>query len=144
MALEKDDIIQINPRHKWGPALAFVDEVKELGCRAGVYVVHNDGKPAQVAYINIADVDFERVGAKCIFVRNDTPEPQPGYEEPIPEYGHVMTMEEFRESVRLGMFIDYDGSGYPAKDGKMMRKYIRPSDLDQIPEDATHVVWFNK
>lgn len=67
--------------------------------------------------------------------------------EEIPDYGDVMTVEEFGEHVRGGMFIDYDGWGNYIKDGKMSRKHLaHPSDFlqDGAPEGFTHVCWFNK
>lgn len=57
----------------------------------------------------------------------------------------VYTVEEFRELCGSGSFIDYDGHGYPVKDGKADDSVmIRPSKVNEIPADATHVVWFNR
>lgn len=59
---------------------------------------------------------------------------------------HVMTIDEWRESCAEGSLIDYDGSGYYAKDGH----YSYDLDAacrdyrDDPPMGATHVVWFNK
>lgn len=66
------------------------------------------------------------------------------YNVPIPEYADVMTKDDFICLVRDdGLFTEWDGTGYPAKDGKMDRtKSVFP--LSQIPEDATHIAWFNK
>ena len=51
----------------------------------------------------------------------------------------VYTVEEFRKFCAAGMFIDYDGHGYPVKGKKADSSvHIRPSRLDRIPEDATH------
>lgn len=67
------------------------------------------------------------------------------YNEPLTLGDDVYTVADFRESVRCGMFIDYDGFGYPVKDGKCDSKiWVQPSKVEEIPEDATHVVWFNK
>lgn len=67
------------------------------------------------------------------------------YTEEIPDFGDVMTVEHFRASCKAGAFIDYDGFGNPAKDGKVAgRLEIQPSRLHEIPEDATHIVWFNR
>lgn len=65
----------------------------------------------------------------------------PPYES---EFADVMTKEDFIQQVsENGMFTEYDGTGYPAKDGLMDRnQFVFP--LSRIPEDATHVVWFNK
>lgn len=57
----------------------------------------------------------------------------------------VYTVDEFREQVRTGGFIDYDGHGYPVKGNMADRnRVIRPSTVDSIPSDATHIVWFNR
>lgn len=58
----------------------------------------------------------------------------------------VYTVEEFMEHVKYNSFIDYDGHGHPAKDNLEDQSiYITPSRCpDCIPEDATHIVWYNK
>ena len=57
----------------------------------------------------------------------------------------VYTVKEFKEFCKDGAFIDYDGFGYPVKD-KMADPsiWIKPSKLGMIPEDATHIVWYNR
>jgi hypothetical protein len=66
--------------------------------------------------------------------------------EPIPNYGDHMTIEEFREYVRSGLFTDYDGMGYYATATEISDEMV---DLSEIkvgykPEKYTYVVWFNK
>ena len=66
----------------------------------------------------------------------------------LPDYGDLMTMEEFKGYCESGMFIDYDGGGNYASATKMSNKDISPSDFKEgrilnNPE-FTHVVWFNK
>jgi hypothetical protein len=58
----------------------------------------------------------------------------------------IMSVQEFRDAVKQGAFVDYDGFGHPMKDDKTDGSvYIYPSDhLDTIPDDATHIVWYNK
>lgn len=57
----------------------------------------------------------------------------------------VYTVEEFIECCNDGAFIDSDGSGYPVKDTLADRSIsIYPSNLKKIPNDATHIVWYNK
>ena len=57
----------------------------------------------------------------------------------------VYTVEEFKEFVECAAFTDYDGFGYPVKDNLAdSSKFIYPSIVDEIPSDATHIVWFNK
>jgi hypothetical protein len=67
------------------------------------------------------------------------------YSEKLPDYGDLMTVDDFKEACGVGAFIDYDGYGHPVKDGKMSREVdVLPSKRDKIPKDATHVMWFNK
>jgi len=66
------------------------------------------------------------------------------YIHAIPDYGDLMTVQEWLECVEGGMFIDYDGHGRPAKDGLMSSMFISPSRARSIPIDATHIVWFNR
>jgi len=57
----------------------------------------------------------------------------------------VYTVKEFKEFCESGAFIDYDGEGAPVKDGYAdLKVIVKPSKLDLIPEDATHIVWFNR
>lgn len=60
--------------------------------------------------------------------------------------GDLMTVNEYLENVECGGFIDYDGHGHPVKDNmEDGNLYVYPSQGDQnIPMDATHVVWFNR
>ena len=78
------------------------------------------------------------------------------YVREMPEYGDLMTVTEFSHCVETGLFIDYDGDGVaviqvdgvtkldcPNTPGE--RDYrISPSTISNIPEDATHIVWFNR
>lgn len=64
---------------------------------------------------------------------------------PEPEHGDVIAVDWFRSYCKAGVLIDNDGFGHPAKGAWMDESVeIRPSRLKAIPEDATHVVWFNK
>jgi hypothetical protein len=80
-----------------------------------------------------------------------------GYREPVrftetnlygcvpPGEDDVYTVDEFRQNVRVGAFIDYDGFGHPVRDGLCDPSVtVKPSRLDEIPADATHVVWYNR
>ncbi len=71
--------------------------------------------------------------------------PELSYDQEVdPNCGKVMTVGEYRENVDCGGFIDYDGFGYPMKDGKSAKHPLYPSEINKLPTDATHVVWFNK
>lgn len=74
-------------------------------------------------------------------------ETQSPYTEPIELWGYADTMsvDRFKRCVKSGLFIDYDGFGYPAK-SKFVNPHIeiKPSRVAEIPADATHIVWFNR
>lgn len=57
----------------------------------------------------------------------------------------VYTVKEFKDLCECHAFIDYDGFGHPVKDKKSDQDImIRPSELERIPKDATHIIWFNR
>lgn len=57
----------------------------------------------------------------------------------------VYTVAEFIECCEVNAFIDYDGFGHPVKDGFADPKvFVSPSKRNEIPKDATHIVWYNK
>jgi hypothetical protein len=57
----------------------------------------------------------------------------------------VYTIKEFENRCETEAFIDYDGFGHPVKDKKSDNSIlIKPSRLEEIPKDATHIVWFNR
>ena len=58
--------------------------------------------------------------------------------------GELFTAEEYLSMMNDGCFYD-DGYGHPMKDGKMDNEiYINPPSLMAWPEDATHIMWYNK
>ena len=58
----------------------------------------------------------------------------------------VYTVEEFLSHCEQRSFIDYDGFGHPVKDGLADEDiWVYPSRArETIPDDATHIVWFNR
>jgi len=79
----------------------------------------------------------------------------------LPDYGDVMTIEDFTECCNSGGFIDYDGHGCyavspcgvtefdkePCNDELVMSELrIRPSDVmsKKVDKRFSHVVWFNR
>ena len=57
----------------------------------------------------------------------------------------VYTVAEFRELVRCQALIDYDGFGHPVCNGLADPDiWVRPSDVNDIPAEATHIVWYNR
>lgn len=75
---------------------------------------------------------------------------EPKWEEIDPSDNHIMTLEDFKNNVLGGGFIDYDGFGNYAicKDGTYFNSGINiyPSDIqfDQLRTDMTHVIWYNR
>jgi hypothetical protein len=64
---------------------------------------------------------------------------------PLPNYGDIMTIEDFQQAVRSKSLVDYDGHGHPVIDGKMNPKItIKPSTLYKTPRGTLHILWFNK
>jgi len=69
----------------------------------------------------------------------------PTYSE-IPDFGDVMSLEDFIDNVKCGGFIDYDGSGNYVKDGMESDITIYPSDFKHgaIRTDFDTIVWYNR
>ncbi len=66
--------------------------------------------------------------------------------KPIPNYGCVMTISEFVESVRNGSFTNDDGSGNYSNGMEMSDEHVDCKAIYKgrpIPGWA-YVVWFNK
>lgn len=66
------------------------------------------------------------------------------YTVPVPEDAHHVTVREFQRECRQGLFSEYDGVGYPAKDGKYNPDVMIFPSTTIYPSSATHVAWFNK
>ncbi len=66
------------------------------------------------------------------------------YNKTIPRYAEIMTVYEFKQYVKSGAIIDYDGFGNPVRDHKMSAMTISASQVDKIPADATHMAWYNR
>ena len=64
------------------------------------------------------------------------------YNQPVPSYGDLFSIQEWLSLVEEESFIQYDGMGHYVKDGMM----DSCSDCFNFPppSDATHVAWFNK
>lgn len=66
--------------------------------------------------------------------------------EQIPDYADVMTLDEFVEAVKQGVFVNDDGSGYYATATEMSDVPAVPSEIRKglLQPGFTHVAWFNK
>ena len=63
------------------------------------------------------------------------------YNKQIDKHDDVFALADFIDNVNMGYIGNFDGSGYWCKDGL----YSRDDEVfSSEPEDATHVVWFNK
>jgi hypothetical protein len=60
--------------------------------------------------------------------------------------GDRMTIEDFKDAVECGCFIDYDGFGTYIMDEKMSNIDIYPSDVKtgMIRKEFKEIIWFNK
>ena len=59
--------------------------------------------------------------------------------------GDLIERQDFIENVEAGCFIDYDGYGHPVKDELVDESfYVYPSEIEKLPKDCTHVLWFNR
>jgi hypothetical protein len=71
------------------------------------------------------------------------------YREPIDdhyfeEYGSEYTVAQFRQHVAAEQWTDASGYGHPMKERVMDRNYfVKPSRVDEIPKDATHIMWYD-
>ncbi len=59
-------------------------------------------------------------------------------------YGDLLSVEDYRDMVEMGALIDYDGFGEPVRDGFVDKDWVVIPSHDNIPEDATHILWFNR
>lgn len=66
--------------------------------------------------------------------------------EPIPDYGDLMTKEEWLSGCEAGAFIDYDGFGNLATADGVYAERIFPSQAKNynFPKWVTHIVWYNR
>ncbi len=63
------------------------------------------------------------------------------YDDPIDEDDDLFTLAEWAEAVKDGSFNEYDGFGNYVKDGMAA---WGTDVFGNDPQDATHVVWYNK
>lgn len=67
------------------------------------------------------------------------------YDSETSKWGDVMAVKEWVECCEVGGFIDYDGFGKPMKEGLVACNCIlHPSIRHLIPQDATHIEWYNR
>lgn len=65
--------------------------------------------------------------------------------EDVDSKDKLMTLEDFRESVRTGALTDNDGHASPVIGGKIYLVRVYPTDVPFFDfEDFTHIVWYNR
>ena len=66
--------------------------------------------------------------------------------ESLPEYGTLMSFEEFVAYSKTGLLVNYDGQGRYATSDQASNICIFPSDIlsGEYRHDFSHVIWFNK
>lgn len=60
------------------------------------------------------------------------------------DIGELIDIDEFVGSCIVGGLTDYDGYGNLVFDTEIDDKDISPSDYESFPDDATHVLWYNR
>jgi hypothetical protein len=65
---------------------------------------------------------------------------------PLPEYGTLMSLEEFIAYSKTGFLINYDGHGRYATSDQASNICVYPSDIvsGEYRHDFSHVIWFNR
>jgi hypothetical protein len=57
----------------------------------------------------------------------------------------IYSVEDFHEMCEDHTLTDYDGFGHPIKNGyRDPSHFIVPSQRHKIPDDVTHIQWYNK
>ena len=125
----------------------------------GVEPSYEEGKNAAVAYWNKMHKKYARnpekelkyfvqymADAFVINIRRSKGKPAKTteYKNTLTTFGDLMTVQEFKDAVKENFLIDSDGSGNVVKDNLEAEWVIYPSIVHLIPEDATHIIWFNK
>jgi hypothetical protein len=61
-------------------------------------------------------------------------------------FGYLMPLQEWKDCVKCGGFIDYDGYGELATETQTSNMMISPSEMKNynFPEWATHIMWYNR
>ena len=61
------------------------------------------------------------------------------------EHGDLFTLSDWLAMCDAGGFIDYDGYGYPVFGDKVDEDFqVWPSERANIPDQVTHILWFNR
>ena len=149
--------------NKWGDDGDRPDDaegVSQFGCLmtandemapCGSYQVEEDGSVtwatdlAEGVEKSIEDA-MEMVERKMMCYPLDTTKPATGrYDDKPYKFGETMTVRRFRKHIKDADFTNSDGHGRPMRGKKLDSEcLVKPSTVAVIPEDATHIQWYNK
>lgn len=67
----------------------------------------------------------------------------------FPHYGDLMTVDEWKASIEMGGFIDYDGSGDQVLfdeelDTYVIESEIYPSIVNKLNPKTEYIIWYNR
>lgn len=124
----------------------WMDALVQDGWTCGEYSIENKTHPCIVSYDELPHTEqFKDVVWRDILTLCSKYYDSWSYDEEIADDDDVYSVKDFKDAVAQGVFVDYDGFGSPAKNNKTCRSVIvLPSQVDRIPHDATHIVWYNK
>lgn len=103
-----------------------------------------NARAALFRYVHCVKPNNEEFAGDIIKWLEETRSATAKYDKPTPDYGELMMVKRFRASCADGAFIDYDGHGHPVRDGMMADDMVFPSRYQDVPKDATHIMWFNR
>lgn len=145
--------------NEWSPTTSLdnMAEVEERICKAGYISLYMSELSYLLSINNLSDIHQQfrlatakvETRAKAAYkmfrkMGDDQEVVIPEYITELPDYTDLMSVKEFtREVTEYGSFNEFDGGGYPVKDGKMATNVV-VFPLYRIPDTATHVAWFNK
>lgn len=104
-----------------------------------------DNVPLGLSYEEFAKLNKQAFNKFKPYSQNYKKIKTPTYEE-FDDYGDVMTLDKFIANVECGGFIDYDGTGYYAKENLISNISISPTDIldKNYRTDHDYVVWYNR
>jgi hypothetical protein len=62
----------------------------------------------------------------------------------LPGFGDKIPIAIYRQYIGSRFLTDKDGYAYACKGDKITLEVFQEKDIDDLPTDATHVLWMNK
>lgn len=132
-AIQRQDGKWFKPKNRSNRTTQWFDNLDE----ANLYNSKNGaGAKRQTTWMQKRGIICKLVKFKLIEIME--------YNKDLPNYGELIDVKTFSACCCDNNLIDYDGHGHPVKNNKMSNQIIKPSKFTEIPEDATHIMWFNK